>query len=316
MNDFHEHDVFIRGLCTLVQRNAPSMSGFDIAQSMGWPFVMVAAEEWLDVYTLVLHPAMRATQMHGLFELRSLLLSPLANQGLRTIYIWMSEHNQLEPGDVLPDTLIVGGKLAPITFIDGFDEKQVCFRSLHDDTLCLDWIHTSNGSGLEVIGVLVSDHVATPPSILKQIAHAHHLLSAIAPVSFLTPRHPIREWQTWHVGTDSLEIVAICADTAAPLSLTADAVARIVAVYLSRWRMAARMIAGWVEAYPKLSAAGTHIDNACFFMEIVQQHYPTHTPRRALSVAEGAVVAMAFRDARREWCAIVELMRAVLQSQQ
>lgn len=312
MSVIHSHDVFIAGLCVLVQRSAPHLSAYEIAKSTGWPFVMAAAEEWLDGNTLVLHPGMRATQVHGLFELRSLLLNRLSCHGLRTIYIWMSSHNQLEPADVFSDTLIVGSKLAPITFIDSFDETEVCFRTLDGETLSLEWTQTSHGSGLEVISVLVAEQEAEPLPVLEHITHVYRMLSKTPSVTFGTAQHPIREWQTWHFGTDSLEVIAMCADTAAPLSLTADAVARTAVVYQARWRMAGQMIAEWAEVYPQLAPALGHIDNACFFMEIVHQYYPITTSRRALSQAEGAVVAAAFRDARHEWRAIAELMRGLL----
>jgi hypothetical protein len=316
MNGVHPHDVFFEGLCLLVERSAPHVRAVDVAKATGWPFVMAAAEEWLDGTTLILHPAMRATDMHGLFALRSRLLSRLTCYGLRTIYLWMSAHNQLEPADVLPDTLIVGSTLAPIAFVSDFDDAQVCFRSLQGETLCLEWAQTSNGSGLEAISVLASDQVTEQLAVITQIDQAYRLLSQTPSVSFVTSLHPIREWQTWHFGVDSLEVIAMCADTAAPLALMADVVARTVAVYHARWRMAGQLIAEWADSYAQLAPACGHVDNACFFMEIVQKYYPLEIPRRALTVAEGAMVAAAFRDARQEWRAVAMLLHDVLQSQQ
>lgn len=315
MSSLHPHDTFFAGLCTVVQIRAPQLSEYDIAKCTGWPFLMSAAEEWLDSTTIIVHPAMRATQIHGLFELRSQLLSQLSYYGLRTIYLWMSSHNQLEPTDVLPDTMIVGIKFAPVSFVESFDDELVCVRSLHGDRQCIDWESTSNnGSGIEVVSVLTTEHVVEPAPTITHMRQAYRLLRDTQPVTFGTAGHPIREWQTWHFGIDSLEVIALCADTAAPLSLTADAVARTAAVYYARWRMAEQIITEWAAQYPQFAPACVYAENACFFMEIVQKYYPIDTPRRALSVAEGAVVSAAFRDARQAWRAIAEILQGILHS--
>ncbi len=316
MSALHPHDAFFEGLCSLVQQSAPQMSELEIAKCTGWPFLMVAAEEWLDSTTIIVHPAMRATQIHGLFELRSQVLSQLSYYGLRTIYLWMSSHNQLEPTDVLPDTMIVGIKFAPITFVDNFDDEHVCVRSLHGERQCIEWVNTSNGSGIEVASVLTVEQVVEPVSTMTHMRQAYRLLRDTQSVTFGTAGHPIREWQTWHFGIDSLEVIALCADTAAPLSLTADAVARTAAVYYARWRMAEQIITEWAAQYPQLAPACVYAENACFFMDIVQKYYPIDTPRRALSVAEGAVVSEAFRDARQAWRAIADLLHRVVHDSQ
>jgi hypothetical protein len=120
-----------------------------------------------------------------------------------------------------------------------------------------------------------------------------HLLAGLPTIAFDTPRHPLRDWQVWHVGSDAFAVAALSAETAAPLAIVSDNVARIIHAYIWRIDVLQQQLVHINQA--RNSTVIRDAIDACqdvrFFLNFVAQLYPIAVERRALTLPEGALIA-------------------------
>lgn len=311
------YDEFWAGLVQLVGNSGADYSEIELARVTAWPFVMAAAEEWVDIHTLVLHPGVRVHASPQLYALRSLILDRLNRLGLLSVYTWHDSVLLFETNDLPLNALLIGVQRVAVGVIVAIDDLTCHVHTVYGETLLIELVEAVYPGGFEVLRLIyVPDHAPAHRGLntYNEIAFAVQLLAAQAPILMDTPGHPIRDWQTWHVGIDALEIVAICGDSAAPLAVMSHAVARVVHVWLTRWQLAQAVIRTWAIDYPTLNATADLLDDAVYFLQILQQHYPLEVPMRSLSTAEGALVATAMRDARAVWRQVYAQLKQVLET--
>ncbi len=279
-----------------------------IASTMGIPFILLGSEEWLDRATLQLYPRMRTTIPERLIGFRQQCYDRIAAHGVHITTRWCADVTAVEVIlDQLDQTTSVW---VCFTAIEGhypvFVRRSENWTSVDDETS--DWrgsvstMHAPNG----FLWVGLSLCAPTPVlSVAEQAAWAASLIASDEVFRFPTPTHPVRLWQAWHLGAASLEVIALAAEEAAPLSIVSDTVAFVFAQYAERARLAQQVVAAWSAdaRLPEHSRSALHSLEAAyhdviFLFEIVTTQYPVAGQIRALSRAEGALIAEVCRDTR------------------
>jgi len=288
---------------SLAQRVAPHRTATEIFDCLGVAGLFVMSEEWWDPSVIDMYPRMPTNQIPALMTLRRTQLRRLSALGLNVEYTWYDQHDT-NLHDAL-SVAIFNGYTVGLVGVVAFGPLRV--SAVHtDEYICVD----HNGSQ----HVILRANMRAPAGIACLVMSESHpthrqdddavwiryLLHEVPSMAFDTPRHPLRDWQVWHIGVDALAVAAYSAETAAPLAIVSDNVARIAHTYA--WRLA------WLaQQLPRMHAQSSdwsvgNAMNACadaqFFLGFVTRHYPLTVERRALTLAEGALIAEACRDAR------------------
>jgi hypothetical protein len=151
-------------------------------------------------------------------------------------------------------------------------------------------------------------------TIAQEVRWARVLLQSEHIWRFPTPNHPLRLWQSWHVGASALEVIALAARDAAPLSIVSDTVAGVFGHFHARAHHAHRIVQRWnthsaqsIDPRYGLALASAYED-LLYLFAIVTTQYPHGAPIRALTQAEGALICEVCRDARLVYKDISDLL--------
>lgn len=296
---------WLTSLWFAAQTVRPACTWQDVYAASGIPFVYVAAESWFDPATIHCHPRMQIPAVPALHALRQLDATCWAACGIAVTQHWFRTSQDLAEFLVNP---IVG--VVVIWGVDGPEYGVLISYTATSLTIqCADgrlqtraYAALYNRSGID-IAVLAPLPVAPLPSYAP-LAQACALFGTQTIVRFDTPKHPLRDDQAWHVGLGAFEVMALAADHAAPLALVSTHVATIMRDLWQRCGVAQLLLQHWALRHPEvtgtqilLQAADACVD-AQFFLDIVATQFPLTTPPRALSHAEGDLIAAACRDVR------------------
>jgi len=296
---------WLTSLWSAAQTVQPLCVWQDVYAASGMPFVYVAAESWFDPATIHCHPRLQIPAVSALHALRQLDATRWAACGIAVTQYWFRTPQDLADFLVNP---IVG--VAVVWGVDGPEYGVLIEYTATSLTIqCADgrlqtrtYSSLYNRSGIDV-AVLAPLPVVPMPSYAP-LAQACALFGTQTIVRFDTPKHPLRDDQAWHVGLGAFEVMALAADHAAPLALVSTHVATIMRDLWQRSVVAQQLLQHWAPLHPTatgtqmlLQAADAFVD-AQFFLDIVATQFPLTTPPRALSHAEGDLVAAACRDVR------------------
>lgn len=296
---------WLTALWQAAQTVQPQIAWPAVYAASGVPFVYVAAESWFDPATILAHPRMQTLLVPDLISLRQLDVAQWAAGGIAVTQHWFATPQQLVQFLVHPraGAVVVWGGNGPeygvlIAHTDTTLMIQRGDGSVH--ALPYAALFWRNGIDVAVLGPCP----VVPLPAYAPLAHACACLDRQTIVRFDTPTHPLRQDQAWHVGRGAFEIMALTADHAAPLALVAPHVAAIMYDFWQRFGIAQQLCALWADCHPLPAgrqllhqAADTFVDGQ-FFLGIVCAQFPLATAPRALSHAEGDLVAAACRDVR------------------
>jgi hypothetical protein len=296
---------WLTSLWSAAQTVQPLCVWQDVYAASGMPFVYVAAESWFDPATIHCHPRMQIPAVPALHALRQLDVACWAACGIAVTQHWF--HTSQDLAEFLANP-IVG--VAVIWGVDGpeygvlieYTATSLTIRCADGRLQTCAYSALYNRSGIDV-AVLAPLPVAPMPSYAS-LAQACALFGTQMIVRFDTPKHPLRDDQAWHVGLGAFEVMALAADHAAPLALLSTHVATIMRDLWQRSVVAQQLLQHWAPFHPAatgtqmlLQAADAFVD-AQFFLDIVCRQFLLTTSPRALSHAEGDLIAAACRDVR------------------
>ncbi|MFN5929252.1 MAG: hypothetical protein ACK45X_14165 [Roseiflexaceae bacterium] len=290
----------------------------------GWGFGFVAAEEWCDPAVLLWHPLRLSTPPVRLIDALTYALCRLQALGIACRDAWFDK----DTIDTLP------------TFLA---------HHAHHDCVLIVW--GCAGPGYSIVEWVAgcgfrrfddAQHVITPAAldsrggihciVLSRIPHAtvtsltwHDIVAPLNDarrIEFATPQHPLRAYQTWHCGINAWQVYAATATQAAPLSLVSTHVAQIIHDYAWRLMSMRTLLAHWHGdeehhlAQLQLHAA---LDDCCFYVGILYKHYGQLHTVRALTVADGELIAQAcdaIATTLRDVCVRIGVAQAVWWAEQ
>jgi hypothetical protein len=285
-----------------------SLSYEHIAREIDRPFLLTGSAEWLDRSIIQLYPRMQTDLPDELFAFRLRTYSQLCFYGVRFAGVWCRDRAMLSPLVESPydqDTVYIllchTDRRIPVLFKT---EEHVV--SLNDSAV--DWnaevAACSAPNGFFVVTVTRS--VTLPgPTPREYIRRARQKLEAQTIFRFSTPTHPIRVYQAWHLGHASLEIIAIAAEEAAPLAIVSDTVAQVFATFHARAQLAYTHIevlehrdGSTTQRRALYDALKSKYFDVFYLLELACTQFPIGVPVRALTRAEGMLLAEVCRDAR------------------
>ncbi len=296
---------WLTALWCAAQTIQPQIFWQDVYAASGVPFVYVAAESWFDPATIHCHPRLPIPPVPALRALHQLDASCWAACGIAVTQHWFATGQDLALFFVTQHVgvVVVWGVAGPeygvlIAHTDTTLTIQRADGSVH----AVDFAALYARGGVDIAVLAPMNVVATPP--YAALAHAVQLLELHTIIRFDTPKHPLRDDQAWHVGLGAFEVMALAADHAAPLALVATHVATSMHDLWQRCDVAHQLLVYWADLHPLpvgrqlLHQAADAFVDAQFFLNIVCRQFPRTTPQRALSHAEGDLVAAACRDVR------------------
>jgi len=280
----------------------------EISREICRPFLLTGSAEWLDRSILQLYPRMKTELPDELLEFRLREYSQLRHYGVRFTGAWCRD-----------STLISQFVTAQA------GEKSVYMLLCHTDQAIPVLSHTADylaslsaptkswhaeiaaipaPNGFLVIRVTRDVPLPLPPPF-AHIGRARALLEAHTIFRFSTPTHPIRVYQAWHLGHASLEVIAIAAQEAAPLAIVSDTVAQVFATFHARALLAFGQIEDWqlrdentLQNSDIYDAIKSKYLDVIYLFELACTQFPLGLPVRALTRAEGALIAEVCRDTR------------------
>ncbi|MFM2032337.1 MAG: hypothetical protein RLZZ297_1102 [Chloroflexota bacterium] len=299
--------------CALAAAEAP-VDFTTLAGLLGTPFLLVGSEEWLDRAVLQLAPRMPTTLPAGVCTFHALRYARLAALG------WQVE------------TTLVTSSAAAVENPE-LTTLWPSFCVLQPGTRAALWRGTPRvGDSSGYSAAEYGDALAAAPNGMfvthgymtgqggpfeprEQIRFALGLLRAQTVFRFPTPQHPLRLAQAWHVGINSLEVIALAAETAAPLSIVADTVHAVFQTYRERAQLARTCLLQWIDAAETgrhgeqtSTAVSSLFDDIDYLYGILVAQYPDAKSRRALSIPEGELIAAACRDLKIVYSQLVEVV--------
>lgn len=301
----------------LVQQQSPAVSSTDVYDCLGTGALYVMSEEWWDPSIIDMSPRMPVGAIPALHGIRLQQLQRMNALGIAMNATWYRANDpQLLP--VLVNSIRNGHSVG----LYGVSGSQALHVRATDDRLLVCCDPTGNEFVVDVdqlrapAGVMVV--VATSGSPISrnpvdELGWLVKLLNGFPTIAFDTPRHPLRDWQVWHIGFDAFAVAALSAETAAPLAIVSDNVARIIDAYILRINWLQQQL---VRINKSLNAGAIReaidiCDDVRFFLNVVAQQYPLHVVRRALSLPEGALIAEACRDTRQALRNIADVLDSV-----
>lgn len=292
-------------LWSAAQTVHPSCAWQEVYAASGMPFVYVAAESWFDPATIHCHPRLPIPPLPALRALRQLEAPRWAACGIAVTQHWFTTSHDLaeflvnQPAGVV----VVWGVAGPeYGVLIAHTDTTLTIQRADGSVQVIDYVALYVRGGIDIAVLAPMNVVATPP--YTALAHAVKLLELHTIVRFDTPKHPLREDQAWHVGLGAFEVMALAADHAAPLALVSTHVATIMYDLWQRGDVAHQLLLCWANSHPLpggkqlLYQAMDAFVDAQFFLDIVCRQFPRTMPQRALSHAEGDLIAAACRDVR------------------
>ena len=289
----------------------------EVAELLGVPFLIIGSEEWLDRAILSLYPRMRTVIPAELVAFRRLLYQRLKVRGLAVTTEWCADIasipayvNKYAPTDAVWMCLTANDERTPI-FVPSGDDWAEAGNPEHQWQKVLARMNAPNG----FLWVAISRCDADPlPTIAQHARWASALLQSEQIWRFPTPTHPLRLWQAWHIGVGALEVIALAAYDAAPLSIVSDTVSAVFGQYHARAQHAYHIIQRW-NAHAStdrqrrcgLALESAYLDVMYVFALLIKQ-FPHTTSARSLSRADGALIAEVCRDARIVYRDIIALL--------
>ncbi len=289
----------------------------EVAEILGTPFLIVGSEEWLDRAVLSLYPRMRTVIPESLVIFRRELYQRLRVRGVDVRTEWCADVGTI-PTYLREQPLAFGVWMC----LTASEERIPLFVAAGDDWVdtaapderwqaALANMHTPNGFLWVAVSRCTPNQVQT---IAQEVQWARSLLQSEHLWRFPTPTHPLRLWQSWHVGASALEVIALAAREAAPLSIVSDTVAGVFGHFHSRAHHAHRIVQRWNTHYAqsidpryRLALASAYED-LLYLFAIVTTQFPHGAPIRALTQAEGALICEVCRDARLVYKDIIDLL--------
>ncbi len=289
----------------------------EVAETLGIPFLIVGSEEWLDRAVISLYPRMRTVIPESLVIFRRELYQRLRVRGVDVRTEWCADV------DSIPTYLLELPSASVVWMcLNASDDRIPLFVAAGDDWVdatvpderwqtTLANMHAPNG--FLWIAVARCSPVRVP-SITEEMRWACGLLQSQHIWRFPTPTHPLRLWQSWHVGASALEVIALAAHDAAPLSIVSDTVAAVFHHFHARAYHAQKIVHRWnnsttISVDP---SAGHALESAyadvLYLFNILTQQFPHNAPVRALTRAEGALLSEVCRDARLVYKEIIEIL--------
>lgn len=288
----------VQALCDAAAQLGVACQARDILAHSGWGFAVTAAEEWCDPATLLYHPRMLTHVVEPLAHYVSHSLRQLSKLGLDCHDAWFAPH-ELESLHAYIQAALMRQQAVVLWGCHG--PQYACIVSADSaGVYCIDaptrlvtYAQLYARGGIHVIGVCVAP---CQPGTWRDIVAP---LALSLRVDFATPHHPLRDFQTWHIGVGAWDVLAMTATQAAPLALVATHVAQIVTEYA--WRL--RVMRDVVHTYvchatdePAQRALSNALDDCCFYIGILYKHYHSQHDARALTTADGELIATVCRD--------------------
>ena len=289
----------------------------EVAELLGVPFLIVGSEEWLDRSILSLYPRMRTVIPAELVAFRRLLYQRLKVRGVAVTTEWCADIASIPayvtkyaPTVAAWMCLTASDERSPI-FVPSGDDWVEEGKPGHTWQTVLARMNAPNG----FLWVAVSRCEAEPlPTIAQHARWASALLQSEQIWRFPTPTHPLRLWQAWHLGVGALEVIAMAAHDAAPLSIVSDTVSAVFGQYHARAQHAYRIIQRWNThaSSDRQRHCGNALESAyldvMYVFGLVIDQFANTASVRALSRAEGALIAEVCRDARLVYRDIIALL--------
>jgi ABC-type protease/lipase transport system fused ATPase/permease subunit len=318
MTNAHENiDTWSSFVATLAQQVLPTITATDVYDRLGVAGLFVMSEEWWDPSVIDMHPRMPVGVVPALNTFRRQQLQRITTLGVTIDSTWYRVDDQvllqsityaINAGQVVGLLGMSGHGPMHVLAVDGSQLR--CSDSAEIEST-IDLRNIRAPAGVECM--VCTQKTSTSWHPIDDINWLCDLLQGVSTIAFDTPRHPLRDWQVWHIGVDAFAVAAFAAETAAPLAIVSDNVARITHAYA--WRI------GWLQqqlmrinqsiaAAPVQEAIDACAD-ARFFVQIVTHQYGLSVERRALSLAEGALIAEACRDTRQALRSVVALLNGI-----
>ncbi|MFM2310345.1 MAG: hypothetical protein RLY87_2467 [Chloroflexota bacterium] len=289
-----------------------------IAIHIDRPFLLVGSEEWLDRTTLQLFPRMQTVLPADLLAFRLEHYRQLRALGVNLLGTWCADAPALtrtldglaREGMACMIICNTDGPLPVVRYTGSTWISADASIAAWDTQL----VGASQPNGYYVIS-LEREEGATADSLADRITRARKMLTSPVVFRFPTPNHPLRIYQAWHTGIASLAVIAYAAKEAAPLSIVSDTVAQVFARFHGRAMQSINVVTQWekedgsreknTSLYEDIRSKYLDI---VYLFELVCTQFPKNGPVRALSLAEGALIAEVCTDARLVYGELCELL--------
>lgn len=310
---------WLTALWQAAQSITPQLAWPTVYAASGMPFVYVAAETWFDPATILCHPRMPITPVPALMALQQLDVAQWAALGIAVTQNWFATPQELAQflANSHGGAVVVWGVNGPeYGFLIAYTAVSLTIQRSDGSVHSMQYSALFSRNGIDIAVLALCTVIPLP--VYAPLAHACACLDSQMIVRFDTPKHPLREDQAWHVGRGAFEIMALAADHAAPLALVATHVAAIMHDLWQRCGVAPQLVAQWADCHPipvgrqLLYHAADAFRDAQFFLNIVTTQFPLTGVPRALSHAEGDLIAAACRDVRVVLDDAAQLMRCAL----
>lgn len=293
------HESIVRTVAEALQLFDCDIPLDHIAGALGIPFEIVGSEEWLDRAILTLIPRMKTVIPPTLIDVHRQRFAGLAQYGIASDTVWAATPAELRgalpSAHAAPHVVVCVSAHQPAVM--GTVSAHGALPA-HITTL---WEHAANG----VLCVILSRTAAAASfSASQAIRAAHRRLVGGEVLRFPTPQHPLRLEQAWHLGTPAFEVIALAAETAAPLAIVSDTVQRVFSTFQQRARTAANVMDAWLSAtdpttpHDLRQRVGEAYADIDYLFDILVQQYAHENTSRALSIPEGVLIAEVCRDVR------------------
>ncbi len=284
-----------------------------VIDAMGVAGVFVMSEEWWDPSIRDMHPRIAVAPIPALLQFRQRQLKRLTVCGISVQYTWVSV-DQFGNGVALYDAVLQGAVVGlygitglPTLYLSYADEHRMSCQLADGTSIDLDSTTIRAPSGIQC---LVFTRCEPVRASIHDAMWLQSLLHGMPSIAFDTPRHPLRDWQVWHVGIDALAVAALSAETAAPLAIVSDNVARILHSYAWRVEWLLHQLHRMHSFVPISTMAQDACADAQFYLGVLTQQYPVSVARRSLTLPEGALIAEACRDTRQALRVVMETLVA------
>lgn len=301
----------------LAQQVSASVTITDVCDQLGIGAFFAMSEEWWDPSVIDMSPRMPVGCIPALRDLRQQQVRRMRAFGVDMQLTWhriddlqlvVTIEHAIRAGHGVGLYGVTTSMAVQVHAIQG---STLIGYDASGSELALELQHLRAPSG--VFCVTASHCSKEPHNAIDALFWLMHLLNGLPAISFDTPRHPLRDWQVWHIGADAFEVAALSAETAAPLAIVSDNVARITHAYIWRidWLQQQLMRINHSLHSGTIREAIDACEDGRFFMNFVAQQYPINSTRRALSLPEGALIAETCRDTRQVLRSIADLIARV-----
>jgi hypothetical protein len=316
-NMLHGIDNWTAFVALIVKHVSPTTTVMDVYDHLGIGALYVMSEEWWDASVIDMSPRMQVGAIPALIDIRQQQIRRMKALGVDVHLTWHHANDQ-QLGQLIAHAISAGHTVglygvtaAMAVHVSKIDSEILTCTDTSGKYVVLDLNQIRAPAG--VLCVIASPTRITPCDPVEMLHWLVYLLNGLPTIAFDTPRHPLRDWQVWHIGVDAFAVGAFSAETAAPLAIVSDNVSRIIHAYIWRINLLQQQLMRIDQAVNALAIrdaidAGADVR---FFMDFVARQYPQNCARRALTQAEGALIAETCRDTRQVLRSIVDLLSRV-----